>query len=144
MDAGDVRQVKHVLQQKGRSWSHMMAFNFAYIASRVKRYIPTPIVLYHRVKAVFDFFMDKKDTLTGKPLFHAEAKKAAQRLLAAIRRGEFSDPPGVDFYVRKTNKYGKEMVDSVPFDSGNQQPGRISAPEVHEGIWTQEGGAAVQ
>jgi hypothetical protein len=112
MDAGDARRVKHVLQQKGRSWSHMTAFNFAYIALRVKRYIPSPMVLYYRVKAVFDFFMDKKDTLTGKPLFHAEAKKAAQRDLAAIRRGEFSDPPGVDFYVRKTDKSGREMVDS--------------------------------
>jgi hypothetical protein len=75
-------------------------------------HIPSPMVLYHRVKAVFDLFIDKKDTLTGKPLFHAEAKKAAQRVLAAIRRGEFSYPPGVDFYVRKTDRYGREMVDS--------------------------------
>jgi hypothetical protein len=27
---------------------------------------------------------------------YTEAKKAAQRVLAALRRGEFSDPPGVD------------------------------------------------
>jgi hypothetical protein len=112
MDAGDVRRVKHVLQQKGRSWSHMTAFNFACIALRVKRCIPSPMVLCYRVKAVFDFFMDKKDTLTGKPLFHAEAKKAAQRVLAATRRGEFSDPPEADFHVRKTDKSGREMVDS--------------------------------
>jgi hypothetical protein len=129
MNAGDVRRVKHVLQQKGRSWSHMRAFNFACIApvclgcadyrcyptlaiGATRLHIPSPMVLYHRVKAVFDFFIDKKDTLTGKPLFHAEAKKAAQRVLAAIRRGEFSYAPGVDFYVRKTDRYGREMVDS--------------------------------
>lgn len=91
--------------------SHVMAFQFSYIALRVKRTIPPPKILYQRVKAVFDFFKDKIDSQTNKPLFNELARKKADLVLISIRQGYVSDPPGIDFYTRKTDNYGKPMVD---------------------------------
>jgi hypothetical protein len=63
------------------------------------------------VKAVFDFFKDKLDSQTNQPLFNEIAHKKADLVLIAIRQGYISDPPGIDFYTHKTNKFGKPMVD---------------------------------
>jgi hypothetical protein len=68
-------------------------------------------VLYKHVKAVFDFFADKLDSTTGKPLFKEKAKERAERVLKMIADGYISDPPGYDFYVRKTDSRGRVMVD---------------------------------
>ena len=89
----------------------MLAFNFWYIALRVRRQIPPPEYLYQRVKAVFDFFQDKEDSKTRKPLFNKLAKEKAKLVLEMIRKGYLPDPPGAEFYVRKTNSCGKVMVD---------------------------------
>ena len=57
----DVDDVKEVLYCKhGTSWDQKMAFDFPYIAKRVRRCVPPPIILCNRLKAVFDFFKDKK------------------------------------------------------------------------------------
>jgi hypothetical protein len=111
MDSGDLARVNRVLEKKGRKLSHVLAWQFSYIALRVKRTVPPPKVLYARVKAVFDFFKDKVDSQTNQPLFNEAARKKAESVLVNIRLGYFSDPPGVDFYTRKTDKYGKPMVD---------------------------------
>lgn len=110
-DAGDQARVKTVVEQKGRKWEHVIAFNFRYVVLRVRRHIPPPQQLYHRVKAVFDFFADQEDSEKHQPLFNKEAKKKAKLVLEAILRGELSDPPGAEWYVRKTNQRGEVMVD---------------------------------
>jgi ribosomal protein S27AE len=111
MDAGDVGRVKRVLESKGKSWSRSLAFNFRYLALRIRRRIPPPDVLYKRVKAIFDFFADKVDSTTGMPLFKEKAKERAERVLKMIAEGYISDPPGYEFYVRKTDSRGRPMVD---------------------------------
>lgn len=111
MDAGDVARVKRVVEKKGKKWASVMAWNFRYIALRVKRVIPPPMVLYYRMKAVFDFFANKLDTDSLKPLFNELAKKKANLVLEMVRYGYLSDPPGAEFYTRKTDQYGREMVD---------------------------------
>lgn len=111
MDAGDMARVKRVVEKRGRKWEQLMAFNFRYIALRVKRRIPPANILYHRVKAVFDFFGDKKDAETQKPLFNEAATKKAKLVLEMIRLGYLSDPPNAQFYTRKTNIHGQPMVD---------------------------------
>lgn len=51
----DVEEVKAVLEEKGLSWEHKMAFDFDYIAQRVRRRAPPPDILYNRMKTVYDF-----------------------------------------------------------------------------------------
>ena len=72
----DVEDVKEVLNSKtDQTWEHKMAFDFSYIAARVRRRVPPPDILYNRVKAVYDFFKDKVDSKTGVALFHDKNKK---------------------------------------------------------------------
>ena len=52
-----------------------MAFDFSYISKRVRRKVTSPDILYYRVKAVFEFFKDKKDTTTGTTLFNEKNEK---------------------------------------------------------------------
>ena len=113
MDAGDVERVKDVMKSNGRKWSQAMAFNFRYIAERVRRTIPPPTVLYSRLKFVFDFFQDQKDTKTGSPLFNEKARKKADLVLKAVLRGEYSDPPDniCGLYCRKKDGYGRDKSD---------------------------------
>jgi hypothetical protein len=77
----------------------------------VKWKILLPEILYYRVKAVFDFFQDKLDSQTNAPLFNELARKKAKLILVTIHQGYISDPPGIDFYTQKTNKFGKFMTD---------------------------------
>jgi hypothetical protein len=46
MDSGDLKRVKKVLAKKGRKFSHVMAFQFSYIALHVKRKILPLNILY--------------------------------------------------------------------------------------------------
>ena len=75
MNKDDVDDVKIVLASKDISWESKMAFDFSYISQRVRRKVPSPDILYFRVKAVFEFFKDKKDTTTGTTLFTEKNKK---------------------------------------------------------------------
>jgi hypothetical protein len=45
-----------------------------------------------KAKKAFDFFKDKEDFGTGKPLFDSKAMEASQRFLKVIRAGFMSDP----------------------------------------------------
>ena len=82
------------MDKKGRSWIISMTFNFAYIALRVKKTLPSPHMLYCRVKAVFDFFDNKKDTKTNSPIFNGRASKKANCVLNEILLWGYSGPPG--------------------------------------------------
>lgn len=55
MNQDDVEKVKAVVESKqGTSWEHLMAFDFQYIARRVRRRVPPPEILYNRMKAVYE------------------------------------------------------------------------------------------
>ena len=55
MCASDVDDVKEVLHSKhGVTWESKMAFDFQYIAKRVRRIVPPPEMLYNRMNAVCD------------------------------------------------------------------------------------------
>jgi hypothetical protein len=100
-----------VLEKRGMKLEQYLAFNFRYIAQHVRRRIPPPHILRQRVKAVFEFFDHKVCTNTGKPLFNKLAKKMQGQVLSMIEVGYLSDPPGMNMYARKTDKFGNEMVD---------------------------------
>ena len=72
MNKNEVEDVKTVLQSKGVSWESKLAFDFSYIAQRVRRKVPPSDMLYHRMETVFQFFQNKKDTTTGVVLFSAK------------------------------------------------------------------------
>ena len=111
MHKGDVDDVKTVLESKGVSWEKKMAFDFTYISQRVRRKVPNPDVLYYRLKAVFDFFNDKKDTTTGTTLLSEKNKKKFRNMLETVKLGYASDPPHMRMYIQKTDKFGRPAVD---------------------------------
>ena len=111
-DSEDLERVKQfVVTEKKQKWSNVMVFNFRYIALRVKRIIPPPKLLHSCVKAVFDFFGLKLDPTTNQALFNEKAWKKSKLVLESILKGSFSDPIGMNWYVPKTDDYGKPMKD---------------------------------
>ena len=107
----DVEDVKTVLEAKRISWEKKMAFDWNYIAHRVRRHVPKPEVLYHRMTAVYEFFCDKIDTTTGVKLFNDKNKKKFKNMLDTVKRGYASDPPHMSMYIQKTDRYGRPMAD---------------------------------
>ena len=81
-------------------WKRKLAFDFQFIAKRVRHRIPPPKILHARVNAVYNYFQDKKDFNTDKPLFNVKAKEKACNILKMIQLGFISDPPGISFYVQ--------------------------------------------
>lgn len=86
-------------------------FDFGYIASRVRRKVPPPEVLYHRMSVVFDFFKNKIDSQTNVILFNDKNKKKFQNMLKMVKNGYASDPPNLAMYITKTDNKGRHMVD---------------------------------
>ena len=112
MNTSDVEEVKEVLESKqGQSWEFKMAFEFEYIAKRVRRRVPPPQILYNRMKAVFDFLKNKIDTQTGVALFHEKNKRKFMNMLELVKKGYGSDPPKISMYIPKTDRFGKPIVD---------------------------------
>jgi hypothetical protein len=60
LDPGDVIRIKKVIKRRGQNWEHYLAWNLRYIAAGCRREIPPPQIFFHRIKAVFDFFSEKK------------------------------------------------------------------------------------
>ena len=87
----------------------------------VDRIIPSPKLLYWRVRAVFVMFGSMKDSKTGAPLFNEAAWAKANNLLKEILLGYYSDPPGVHMYTKKLkadgsvkmNKYDMEEIECM-------------------------------
>ena len=112
MHQGDVENVRAVLSRKqGQTWEKKMAFDFNYIAQRVRRRIPPAQILHRRMQYIYHFFRDKVDSRTGNVLFNEAARKKFELVMALVQNGYASDPSGISMYVRKTNKHGKQMVD---------------------------------
>ena len=87
----------------------------------VERIVPTPKVLYWRLRAVFALYGPMKDSKTKAPLFNRRAWKKANNVLREVLLGLYSDPPGVAMYTKKIkedgsvekNKYGMEVIECL-------------------------------
>ncbi len=106
-DVAAVKAALGIVTEK--QWHRLLSYRFKYIAQRVRRRIPD--MLYSRLKAVFDYFADKEDAKTKKPLFNALARQKANSVLVMVKSGFLSDPSGYSFYVRRYNKDGTTMSD---------------------------------
>ena len=89
----------------------MRAFESEYFAERVPRVVPAPVLLHKQVQVVFEVLGPIKDKKTGKPLFDKKDWDKARRLLKEILNGDYSDPPGVDFYEYQLDADGRIKLD---------------------------------
>jgi hypothetical protein len=97
--------VENVLVRKGKTWQEQVSFNFCCIAHRVRQRIPPRKMLHLRVKAVYDYFMDKTDSKTRKQLFN---KIAGTWQVMCLR---LSNPPGNSWYTPLLTTDGKAKID---------------------------------
>jgi hypothetical protein len=75
-----------------------MKNNPGWILERVRRYVPPPTELYHRVKTVFDAYEQARDATTGNLLCTEAVKNEMRTVLNQIESGVVSDPPGISLY----------------------------------------------
>ncbi|KAG2212592.1 hypothetical protein INT47_000568 [Mucor saturninus] len=68
------------------------------VLKRVRRYVPSPNVLWPVVDNLFNVYGHIECAVTGFPLFDRQGWKQAKAVLEAIRIGHVSDPPGISFY----------------------------------------------
>ncbi len=69
-------------------------------------------MLHERLKAVFNFFKDKKDA-KGNSLFNNAANQKSRPILVMIKSDLLPDPPGYSLYIRRFNKDGTPIVDKL-------------------------------
>ena len=140
MHSEDVEKVKTVLETKrGESWEKKLAFDFDYIATRVRRFAPPPKVLHNRLNAVYKFFRDKDDAKSGKKLFGKKACDKLESVLKLVSEGYASDPSGVCLYVPKTDKAGNVMKDKDGLPLFRSLRGTSNLESFHQYITTSFG-----
>ncbi|KAG6848519.1 hypothetical protein H0H93_016335 [Arthromyces matolae] len=106
-DEEDKAEIEAFLATKGVKWDYMLQYHPHWLFQRVKRYVPPPEDLLPRVTQVIQAFGPLKDAKTGTPLFNEKCWDIAKNALENIRRGYYSDPPGVTlYYPRKRDKFG--------------------------------------
>eukprot|EP00158_Paraphelidium_tribonemae_P005263 Partr_v1_DN27252_c1_g3_i5_m38927 putative NA len=79
-------------------FKNLLRYNSDYVFKRVRRFIPAPEILLHRVLAVYTEFAGRKDAKTGAKLFNKQAFKIAKASLIHIMKGCLSDPPNITLY----------------------------------------------
>lgn len=97
-DKYDQEAVIKVLSGKGKDFDEVYFQKPDYILERVRRTIPSPIILHNRIKAVFDQYRKKIDDKTGKELFNENSEVVVKSLLRSALDGFLSDPVGISFY----------------------------------------------
>lgn len=128
----DVTALKTVLNiTSAKEWNRVLAFNFKYIAKRVRRKIPPPDLLYLRIKRTFDFFANQKDSKTGKPLFNEEAKRKAKLVLELVKSGYLSDPHGYCLYTKQIDMHGQPKKDKHGLQLYRSVRGTSSLESLH-------------
>ena len=90
--------------------SHKRYFNARLYRQCVERTVPSPKMLYWRVRAVFAIYGRMVDSKTKKPLFTKAAWKKANNVLKDILAGYYSDPPDLNFYTKKLGKNGEIVL----------------------------------
>ena len=64
MNPEDVNNLRDAYGIDNNDWKRKLAFDFQFIAKRVRHRIPPPKILHARVNAVYNYFQDKKDFLS--------------------------------------------------------------------------------
>ena len=107
-DLEDKAMVTTFLEEKNLTFEKMLQQHSAWIKRRVKRFVPPPEELFERVHRVFSAYGPRKDARpNSKPLFGKETWNVAMNILENIRRGFYSDPPGIPLY----HTQGKDKYD---------------------------------
>ena len=109
-DPKHLDKVKKALRRHGMSAEQIdakMYHNIDFFLECCPRVVPPPSILYWRVRSVFATYGNKKDSVSGAPLFNNRAWKKANNLLKEILLGYASDPPGVSMYMFKIDKDGE-------------------------------------
>lgn len=136
----DVDQVKAVMATKdGVTWEKTMAFNFEYIALRVRRRAPPANIMYNRMLAVFNFFKDKVDSEKGGKLFSDGNKKKFLAVLELVKQGYATDPPNLQMYAEKTDDNGNKMVDKDGLTLYRSLRGTSNLESLHQYLTTSFG-----
>ncbi|EPQ50510.1 hypothetical protein GLOTRDRAFT_133880 [Gloeophyllum trabeum ATCC 11539] len=106
-DPEDKAIMETFLEGRNTTWDKMLLFHSRWLFQRVKRIVPPAEILLPRVRNVLQKFGPLKDSITGQPLFNDRAWDTSGNVLENIRRGYYSDPPGVQLYfIRGRDKYG--------------------------------------
>ncbi|OBZ66439.1 hypothetical protein A0H81_13618 [Grifola frondosa] len=106
-DPEDKASIEDFLKMKEVSWEHMLFTHPNWLLRRVRRFVPPPEELLPRVQAVLRGYGPLKDAITGLPLFNDRAWNVVEAALENIRRGYYSDPPGIPLYYScGRDKYG--------------------------------------
>ena len=106
MNPVDVQNVRGCYNLDDKVWRNKLAFDFRFIAKRIRRRIPPPMILTKRLNAVYNLFEDAIDFTTNRPLFNDKAKEKVKNILEMTQAGYLLDPNGVSFYVNLYNEGG--------------------------------------
>lgn len=98
-DPEDKSAVEKVLASKNVTWNQMVLWKSDWVWRRVKRFVPSPENLCRRVTEVFEVYGPLQDATTNQPLFNDNSWQQAKNILENIRRGYYSDPPGISLYT---------------------------------------------
>ncbi|KAJ7662182.1 hypothetical protein DFH06DRAFT_1325495 [Mycena polygramma] len=99
-DKIDRAQVEAVLKKGNLTWSQAVRSKPEWVWARVRRYIAPPEYLESVLDTLFKTHANVTCSTHGIKLFNADTHKAAQAMLADVRRGWLTDPPGVALYNR--------------------------------------------
>ncbi|KAF8633831.1 hypothetical protein AX17_004351 [Amanita inopinata Kibby_2008] len=106
-DPEDKAIMEDFLQKQNISWESILRCHPDWVLRRVKRIVPCPEELLPRVAKVLHSYGPLQDPKTGQPLFNQQAWDICTNVLENIRRGYYSDPPGIPFYyLRGKDKNG--------------------------------------
>ena len=108
LDKDDYSRVnKYLTDVKKTTWEAQVRYKSDWVWKRVRRYVPSPEHLYDRLKTLFDQMGGMTCSKSGEKLFSPLNYKEAANLLEAVKRGYFSDPPGIKLYFKiKSDKDG--------------------------------------
>ena len=100
----DVQNVRGCYNVDDKAFCNKLAFDFCFIAKRVRQCTPPPMILSKRLVAVYNLFEDTIAFTTNMPLFNCKAKEKVKNVLEMMQAGYLSDPHGVSFYINLYNE----------------------------------------
>ncbi|CAN0474622.1 unnamed protein product, partial [Laminaria digitata] len=93
-------EVRAHLKFLGLSDDQIKRVRRKYWRSRARFVVPAPALLLIRLTDVYDFFCDLVDPSTGRSFFINDHAKRMRHEMTYVARGDLSDIPGVEMYVK--------------------------------------------
>ena len=109
----------------------------------IARHVPSPSILYWRVRAVFVLYGPLIDSKTKRPVFDKKAWKKANNVLKEILLGYYSDPPGIEMYTKKMDQHGSVKQNKFGMDMIECLRGTNRTEAHHKGLASTVGGWTV-